>query len=157
MTTQSIGPVELLVVRFPGNQFKGEIAPALEELVQGGTIRIIDLLFAMKDENGTLSIAEVRELPDKELVVLAPLVSGNNAFLSEDDIEQVAAMLDNNSAAAVLLFENTWATRFRESLTNANAELIYNIRIPYTVIQELMAEQPAAASTENREPAGATA
>jgi len=61
-----------------------------------------------------------------------------------DDIQQVADMLPNNSSAAVLLFENAWSTRFRDALVNANAELIYNIRIPYTVIQELMEEQETA-------------
>jgi hypothetical protein len=151
MTQPSIGPVELLVVKFPGNQFKGEIGPALRELVDSGAVRIIDLLFAIKDEEGTLSMVEMRELPGNEFAVFEPLVSGSSELLSEDDIRQVAAMIEDNSAAAVMLFENAWATRFRDSLLNANAELIYNIRIPYTVIQELLAEQAAAAE----EPAAA--
>jgi hypothetical protein len=149
MATESIGPVDLLVVKFPGNKFKGEIAPALRDLVDSGTIRVIDLLFAIKDEQGNFDMVDVNEVEDRELAVYEPLLTGGTALLSMDDIQQVADMLPVNSSAAVLLFENTWATRFRDALVNANAELIYNIRIPYTVIQELMAEQSEEGTGEN--------
>jgi len=148
MATPSIGPVELLVVKFPGNQFKGEIAPALSELVDTGMVRIIDLLFAYKDENGEFSMAEVRELEDRELAVFEPLVSGGTEVLTETDIEDIVGMLEPNSSAAVLLFENIWATRFRDSLNGANAELIFNIRIPQNVVKEIVAEREEAAETE---------
>jgi hypothetical protein len=151
MATPSIGPVELLVVKFPGNQFKGEIAPALADLVDSGAIRIIDLIFAIKDEDGKMDMVEIRELEDNEIAMYEPLVTGGSELLSEDDVQQVASMIEPNSSAAVMLFENAWATRFRDSLLNANAELIYNIRIPYTVIQELMAEQSEAQATETAE------
>jgi hypothetical protein len=145
MSTTSIGPVELLVVKFPGNQFKGEIAPALKELVDSGTIRVLDMLFAIKDEEGEFAIVEVRELESRELEVYEPLIGEGSDLLSEGDVEEIAGMLEPNSSAAILLFENTWATRFRDSLSNANAELIFNVRIPQAVIQELTAER---ASTE---------
>ena len=141
MAQPSIGPVELLVVKFPGNQFKGEIAPALRDLIDSGTIRIIDLIFALKDENGDFDMAELTDLADDELAAFAPLFTGGTELLSEDDMQQIAGIMEPNSSAAVMLFENTWATRFRDSLNNANADLIYNIRIPQTVIQELMKEQ----------------
>jgi Family of unknown function (DUF6325) len=144
MATVPIGPVDLLVVKFPGNKFKGEIAPALRDLVDSGTIRVIDLLFAIKDAEGNFDMIDVKEVEDAELTVYEPLLTGGTELLSMDDIQQVADMLPNNSSAAVLLFENTWATRFRDALVNADAELIYNIRIPYTVIQELMEEQETA-------------
>ena len=134
MSTTSIGPVELLVVKFPGNQFKGEIAPALKALVDNGTIRILDMLFALKDEEGDFAIVEVRELDNKELEVFMPLIGEESDLLSEGDVEELAGMLENNSSAAILLFENTWATRFRDFLSNANAELIFNVRIPQAVI-----------------------
>jgi len=144
MATVPIGPVDLLVVKFPGNKFKGEIAPALRDLVDSGTIRVIDLLFAIKDAEGNFDMIDVKEVEDAELTVYEPLLTGGTELLSMDDIQQVADMLPNNSSAAVLLFENAWATRFRDALVNADAELIYNIRIPYTVIQELMEEQETA-------------
>lgn len=141
MAQVPIGPVELLVIKFPGNQFKGEIAPALFDLVDNGTIRIIDLVFAMKDKDGTFDMVEIKDLENKEIAAFERALTGGLPLLSEDDLRQVAGTMEPNSAAAVLLFENTWATRFRDSLLNANAELTFNIRIPYTAIQELMSEQ----------------
>jgi Family of unknown function (DUF6325) len=149
MTTPSaasIGPVELLVVKFPGNQFKGEIAPALVDLVDSGTIRIVDLLFAIKDEEGNFDMVDVKELEAAELAAFEPLLTGGTELLSQEDVEDVAAMIEPNSSAAVMLFENTWATKFRNALNGANAELIYNVRIPQTVIQQLMKEQAEAAA-----------
>jgi len=149
MAQASIGPVELLVVKFPGNQFKGEIAPALRDLIDSGTIRIIDLIFALKDENGEFDMVELKDLADDELAAFAPLFTSGTELLSEDDMQQIAGIMEPNSSAAVMLFENTWATRFRDSLNNANADLIYNIRIPQTVIQELMKEQSEEMVPEN--------
>ena len=141
MATSSMGPVELLVIKFPGNQFKGEIGPALGELVDSGTIRIIDLIFATKDENGVFDMVEVRDLENEEAEAFSNFLRGGNAMLSEEDVQYVASTLENGSSAAILLFEDTWAIRFRDSLANANAELIYNIRIPQTTIEEILAEQ----------------
>ena len=141
MAQVPIGPVELLVIKFPGNQFKGEIAPALFDLVDNGTIRIIDLVFAMKDEDGSFDMVEIKDLGDDEIAAFERALTGGIPLVSEDDIREIAATMEPNSSAAVLLFENTWATRFRDALLNANAELTFNIRIPYTAIQQLMAEQ----------------
>src|SRR6266508_2032173 len=118
----SIGPVELLVVKFPGNQFKGEIAPALKDLVESGTIRVIDILFVNKDENGTVEMVEINDLDDDNYLVFDPIVSDVTSMLNEDDVQAFSEALGPNSSAALLLFENTWATRFRDALVNANAE-----------------------------------
>lgn len=139
----AIGPIELLVVKFPGNQFKGEIAPALQELVETGTIRIIDLIFAIKDEEGTLAVLELNALGDQSLAVFAPAPSELSGSLTEDDARTLSGGLENNSSAAILLFENTWATRFADALRNANGELIMIERIPRAVIDELIAEVAA--------------
>ena len=144
----SIGPIELLVVKFPGNQFKGEIAPALADLVESGTIRIIDLLFAIKDEEGTLAVLELNELGDETLAVFKPEPSDLSDTLTEEDGKALGGGLENNSSAAILLFENVWATKFADALRNANGELILNERIPRVVIDELIASatsQPAGA------------
>ena len=140
----AIGPIELLVVKFPGNQFKGEIAPALQELVETGTIRIIDLIFAIKDDQGTLAVLELNALGDEKLAVFAPRPSELSGTLTEDDARTLAGGLENNSSAAILLFENTWATQFVEALRNANGELIMIERVPRAVIDELIAELGAA-------------
>ena len=145
----AIGPIELLVVKFPGNQFKGEIAPALQELVETGTIRIIDLIFAIKDEEGTLAVLELNALGDQSLAVFAPAPSELSGSLTEDDARTLSGGLENNSSAAILLFENTWATRFADALRNANGQLVMIERVPRAVIDELIAE--VAASRESIE------
>jgi hypothetical protein len=136
----AIGPIELLVVKFPGNQFKGEIAPALQELIDSGTIHVIDLIFAIKDENGTLAVLELNDLGDQRLAVVEPKQSELSGALTEDDARSLTGSLENNSSAAIMLFENTWAARFAEAMRNANGELILNERIPRAVIDELIAE-----------------
>ena len=136
----AIGPIELLVVKFPGNQFKGEIAPALQELIDNGTIHVIDLLFAIKDENGALAVLELNDLGDERLAIVAPQKSELSGALTEEDAHSLAGGLENNSSAAIMLFENTWAAKFADALRNANGELVLNERIPRQVIDELIAE-----------------
>jgi uncharacterized membrane protein len=154
----AIGPIELLVVKFPGNQFKGEIAPALQELIDNGTIHVIDLIFAIKDESGTLAVLELNDLGDQRLAVVAPQKSELSGALTEDDARSLTGSLENNSSAAIMLFENTWAAKFAEAMRNANGELVLNERVPRAVIEELIAEVSAAKqSADVGEQAGAPA
>jgi hypothetical protein len=155
----AIGPIELLVVKFPGNQFKGEIAPALQELVESGTIHVIDLIFAIKDESGTLAVLELNDLGDQRLAVVAPQRSELSGALTEDDARSLTGSLENNSSAAIMLFENTWAAKFAEAMRNANGELVLNERIPRAVIDELIAEVSGASqqAVEVGEQSGAPA
>jgi hypothetical protein len=141
----TLGPVELLVVKFPGNQFKGEIAPALTELVENGTIRVIDILFANKDADGKVEMVEVNDLDDDDFRRFDPVVTDVTDLLNAEDVDVLTRALEPNSSAAVLLFEDTWATRFRDALVNANAELVLNERIPRAVIEELTADSVTAA------------
>jgi uncharacterized membrane protein len=140
----SVGPIELLVVKFPGNKFSGEIAPALTELIESGTIRIFDLLFATKDHDGKVTVREIAELDDDEYATIDPLVSDTAGLLTVDDVERLTSKLESNSSAALILFENVWATRFTDAVANANGEVVLNERIPRAVIQELLAERVSA-------------
>jgi uncharacterized membrane protein len=132
------GPVELIVVRFPGNTFTGEIVPALQELVETGLIRVIDLLFVMKDSDGSVLIYEQSSLDEELASLFDPLVQPEDELLSLDDAESIALLLEPNSSAALLLFENAWAARFTEAVRNANGELIMNSRIPAAVIDAVV-------------------
>lgn len=143
----SLGPVDLLVVKFPGNQFKGEIAPALTELVEAGTIRVIDILFANKDEDGKVEMVEVNDLAFDDVRRFDPVVTDVTDMLSEEDVRTFASALEPNSSAALLLFENTWATHFRDTLANAKAEVMVFERIPRAVIDDLTSEEVATAAT----------
>jgi len=135
----SLGPIEMLVVRFPGNQFSGEIIPALAELVENDTVRIADLLFAVKNNEGNVRVLEFNDLAPDIFGQWDPLVSDVTPMLNEDDAHHIAASLENNSSAAIMLFENTWATRFVDAVSNARGEVVLNERIPRSVIQELTA------------------
>ena len=100
-----IGPVEYIVVGFPGNQFKGEIAPALGDLVDAGTIRIIDIVFAGKDENGDLVAFELSALDPDVQQALEKLGAEPSGLFNEEDLTAVAETLDPGSSAAVLAWE----------------------------------------------------
>ncbi|MCA9859679.1 MAG: hypothetical protein KC438_08150 [Thermomicrobiales bacterium] len=132
------GPVEMLVVKFPGNQFRGELVPALQELVDTGLIRVIDLLFVLKDADGAVMIYEQNGLGDEAVTLLEPLVQPEDELLSQEDAESIALLLEPNSSAAMLLFENSWAARFAQAVRNANGEVIVNSRIPSAVIEAIV-------------------
>jgi hypothetical protein len=141
-----LGPVELIVVKFPGNKFTGEIAPALADLVDKGLVRIIDLLFVAKDADGTVLVEEIANLGDDEYAQFEAVVSDVNGMLNEEDAHQFAGLLEPNSSAGLLLFEHTWATTFADALANADGELLYAERIPRAAIEALEEEAEAEAA-----------
>jgi hypothetical protein len=141
----SFGPIELLVLRFPGNDFRGEIAPALAELVDAGIIRVIDIVFMIKDE-GELAVLEINDLDEDTYAVWDPIVSDITGLLSDDDVQRLSGVMEDNSSAAIMLFENTWATRFVDAVLRAKGELVLNERIPRRVIEEVLAAAPVPAS-----------
>jgi len=130
----------MLVVKFPGNQFTGELAPALQDLVETGLIRVIDLLFVLKDSDGAVMVYEQNGWGDEVAAIFEPLVQPDDELLSQDDAESIGILLEPNSSAAMLLFENTWAAQFAQALRNANGELIMNARIPAAVIETIVEE-----------------
>jgi hypothetical protein len=134
------GPIEMLVVKFPGNQFSGEIAPALADLVETGLIRVIDFLFVLKDSDGAVFVYELNGLGDEVAAVFEPVVQSDDELLSQADAESVGVLLEPNSSAGLLLFENSWAAQFAQAVRNANGEVIINSRIPSAVIEEVLAE-----------------
>jgi hypothetical protein len=138
-----LGPVELLLVQFPGNQFTGEIVPALQELVESGTIRIIDLVFVAKDADGNAVGVELEDLDDEMRGHFGSVVTELEGLIAEEDIEDLAAALEPNSSAGILLFENTWAKRFRDALVGAGGELVARIPIPPEAMAEVMAANAA--------------
>ena len=133
---RTMGPVDYLVVKFPGNKFSGEIIPELVNLQNKGIIRILDFVFVLKDEDGNLSITEAEDLKD-EAGALADLLKDTGEWFYQGDIDALAATLENNSSAGILLVENTWAIRFKEALRNSHGELIDMGRIPPETIAKV--------------------
>jgi hypothetical protein len=136
-----MGPVDYIVILFPGNKFSGKIAPELEKLQLNGIIRIIDLVFILKDKNGRAIFTEARNLGGKEGEAFKSFTTNLGEWLSEDDIEDIGELIPKNSAAAALLFENTWAVNFKKSLLDADAKLITQARIPGEQVEKVMKER----------------
>ena len=134
-----LGPCELLVVAFPGNQFTGEIAPALRDLVDRGIVRVIDLLFVTKDDDGEVSGFELSAVADDVRDAFEALVGEQVGLLSQEDVDDVAESLDPGSSAAILLFEHTWAAPLRAALVESGGELVGSVRIPPEAIEEVQA------------------
>ena len=132
---EEIGPVDYLVVGFPGNQFKGEIAPALAELVEAGTIRIIDIAFVGKDADGNTVSMELTELDPAVQEGLERAGVEVGGLFNEDDLADAAESLEPNSSAAVLVWENVWAREVAQAMRNAGGELLAFQRIPHEVVQ----------------------
>lgn len=135
-------PIEMICIKFPNTFVKDEIASALRALVESQTIRIIDILFIKKDESGNVMIREVNELDEVDRSLFTPIIADVSELIAEEDVETIADSLDNHSFAALMLFENIWATTFRDAVLNAKGQLLLNDRIPNSVIEEVMSTQP---------------
>jgi hypothetical protein len=132
----SIGPVEYMIVAFPGNEFKGEILPELARLQDTKTIRIIDLAIVVKDENGKAEALEVTDLDSEFGNALSTLLGNESGgLLNTDDLMAAADELENNSSAALLVWEDVWATNLRDAIVNAGGELWDLERVPREVVQ----------------------
>lgn len=134
----AIGPVEYIILGFPGNRFNGEIAPELAKLVEGGIIRVLDLIFITKDGDG---VVEGIEFEDHHDVALFTALEGEvGGLISSEDIEYAAAELEPNSSAALLIWEDLWAGPFVEALRASGAVLIEGSRVPHDLIEAAEAE-----------------
>jgi len=131
---EEIGPVDYAVIAFPGNQFKGEIAPALAELTDDGTIRIIDVAFVGKSAGGDTVAMELTELDPQVQASLDKLGIEVGGLFNEDDLQDIADDLEPNFSAAVLLWENVWAKPVAAAIRDAGGELYDYDRIPHEVV-----------------------
>ena len=125
-----LGPVDWVVVEFPGSKFKGEMAPILNDLVARGLIRILDLLVLKKDDDASLEAFELSDLDDGELGALRSYETGLAMVLSEQDVKDLAATIEPGSSAGVLVWENLWAAPFASAVRHAGGQLVASGRIP---------------------------
>jgi hypothetical protein len=134
----SIAPVEYLIIGFPGNEFNGEIAPALIELVESGAVRILDLIFIMKDAEGNVTAFEYDELDS--LLPLGAVSSESMGLLNDEDVELAAETLEANSSAAFLVWEDLWAARFANAVRDSGGVFIAGERIPNVIVEAAIAQ-----------------
>jgi uncharacterized membrane protein len=128
-----VGPVDVYIIGFPGNKFTGRIAPAIAELVDNETIRVLDLLFVMKDADGVVTTVAMEDL-DKEGAAFAAIDVTEPGSLNHEDADEVKDDLPANSSALLIAFENVWARKVVSALEAADAVLIDSIRIPAEIV-----------------------
>jgi hypothetical protein len=125
-----LGPVDWIVVEFPGSRFNGQIAPALRDLVERDLIRVLDLVVLKKDSDGSLEAFELSDLDEGEIGELQSYEAQLAMLLSEDDVNAIAAAIEPGSSAAVLVWENTWAAPFASAVRHSGGQLVASGRIP---------------------------
>jgi uncharacterized membrane protein len=126
--TDTVGPVDIAIVLFEGNEFNGDVAPAIAELQQNGTVRIIDLAFVVKDTEGN---AAVLELADATIASAFEAITQESfELLSQEELDELAESLEPNSSALVIVWENTWAARLGAAVRGSNGQVVVLERIP---------------------------
>ena len=133
---EEIGPVDYAIIGFPGNKFRGEIGPALADLVDAGTIRIIDIAFVGKNADGDVVAFELTELDPDVQAGLEKAGIEVNGLLSEDDLVESGEALEPDSSAALIVWENVWARKVTQAMRDAGGILLAFERIPHDAVQE---------------------
>lgn len=125
-----LGPVDYLVVEFPGNKMTGEGLPLLVDLVERGIIRILDLVFVRKDADGSVQAFEIADFDADGTLDLAVFEGASSGLLDESDLTDAGTVIEAGSSAAILVFENRWAAPFVGALRRSGAQLVASGRIP---------------------------
>jgi hypothetical protein len=136
-----MGPVDYVVLEWPGRQPTGEVAPLILDLVDRGLIRVLDVAFLVKDEDGSSAAVSLEEVAVAEFGEFAGASSG---LLGDDDLEEAAAALNPGTSAAVLVWENRWAAPVAVALRRSGGQLVASGRIP---VQAILAALDAAEAT----------
>ncbi len=130
--TEITGPVDVAVIRFEGNRFNGDVAPALIDLQDSGAVRIIDLAFVIKEADGSSAVVEVEDADVAE--AFARVDDHPLDLLNDDDLDQAAAGLEPGTSALVVVWENVWAARLAEAIRESQGQLVALERIPRDVV-----------------------
>lgn len=130
-----LGPIDLIVVEFPGNRFTGAGLRELHRLVSDGIISIIDLVVVTKNEEGQVSALDLHDLGPDASTALVGLQATISQMLTQDDIEAVGEQLSNNSTAALMLYENSWAAKTKQAIIAANGRVVVQARVPHEIVQ----------------------
>ncbi|ARP74414.1 DUF1269 domain-containing family protein [Streptomyces pluripotens] len=141
-----MGPVDYLVVEFPGNRMTGEGLPLLVDLVDRGIIRVLDLAFLRKDPDGSVTAVELRELGDEMDPAL--FEGASSGLLGQDDLDEAGTALEPGNSAAVIVYENAWAAPLARALRRSGAQLAASGRVPVQALLASLDLVEAGASAE---------
>jgi hypothetical protein len=133
---EEMGPIDYLLVEWTGRQPHGELAPHLLDLVDRGLVRILDLVFMAKGEDGSVAAIELGELPE-----LAIFEGASSGLLDEEDLAEAGAVMEPGTSAALLVYENTWAAPFAVALRETGGQIVSSGRIP---VQQMLGALEAA-------------
>jgi hypothetical protein len=134
------GPVEYVVIAFPGNRFKGEIVPAVAELVDTGIVRILDVAFIKKDADGNTTMFEYDTLDDVLAFGFADIDGEAGGVLNDEDLELAAEALEPDSSAALIVWEHRWAARAAQAIRDAGGRIIAGERVPDEIVEQALAD-----------------
>jgi hypothetical protein len=137
-SVDELGPVDWIVVEFPGSKFNGKIAPVMKDLEDRGLVRILDLLILKKDEDGSLEALEASDVDESELGALRAYETALAMVLSEQDVSALAEVIAPGSSAAVLVWENLWAAPFGTAVRHSGGQLVASGRIPTQAVLAAM-------------------
>lgn len=135
----AIGPVEYIIVGFPDDNFHGKIVPALADLIESSTVRVLDLVFISKDKDGAITAFEFDQLTDAEATVVQSLDAEVGGVISPEDIEHAASFLEPNTSAGLLIWEDLWAAPFADAVRQAGGVVLEGARIPYELVSAIEA------------------
>ncbi len=136
----ALGPIEVIVVGFPGSRFSGEIRSRIVDLVDRGIVRIVDALVIKKNDDGTVTFTEMQEVStDPDFQAMASQVSEVLDLLSDDDVDAFAADLKPGSSALAVVFEHTWMKPVRDAVVADGGVLIADLHVPAAVVDEVLA------------------
>ena len=139
----TMGPIDYLVVEFPGSRMTGEGLPLLVNLVDRGIIRILDLMFIRKEMDGTVTAVAVADMDSDGDLDLAVFDGASSGLLGVDDADDAASVLQPGNSAGVLVYENVWAAPFAAALRRGGGQLVASGRIPVqAVLAALEATEP---------------
>jgi hypothetical protein len=128
------GPIDYLVVEFPGSKMTGEGFPLLLELVETGIIRILDLVFVTRDLDGSTRAVEIADFDHDGELDLAVFEGASSGLLGRDDIDDATSVIEPGSSAGILVYENVWAAPFAAALRRGGGQLVASGRIPVQAI-----------------------
>ena len=127
-TNDAHGPIDFLLLEFPNDRTDGAAADALAELIEAGTIRLLDLVIARKESDGTVEVIDIDGAGD--VTAFVQFAGARSGLLGDDDIQEAGTALSPGTTAALIVFENAWAAPFVAAARENGGEMIASMRIP---------------------------